>query len=447
MMSKASVIFSAGYLSQSLQAEFGNIPPVGLPYLNQVLLAAQLKSLPMQPCFVVLAKDMFISGSLKKCIERLGINILYGKADCSLVDNMTETLARLNFNYFDILLGDTLITNYDYSFNSYSAHKANYNYEWTPSRKLGHVFSGQILGIKKFSFLQLLQDKKLMNKKFSADILDKLEVNVSGNWIDFGHIHTLYNARRGQFEPRYFNDLNLQEGIVTKKSGNVFKIKAEKEWFRSAPKRVLTNLPRFYDSESESNYQLEYLECYTLRELSLFARLKDEDWKFIIEKFLNFLDDTQNIYRQSECEFDFNSFITNKNHERTLNSTVFPFNVDDEIFINKKNYGTIRNLIDNLNESIFKENFNSNVSYMHGDLCFSNIFYDFRSRNLKFIDPRGHIGNIITQWGFIDYDIAKFAHSLCYRYDDIIAGNFDGNIEHNRITTDIRIRCFIFISF
>ena len=68
------------------------------------------------------------------------------------------------------------------------------------------------------------------------------------------------------------------------------------------------------------------------------------------------------------------------------------------------------------------------VTMMHGDFCFSNILYDFKSKSVKVIDPRGidNDGNF-SMYGDMRYDVAKLAHSIVGLYDLIIAGMFDYN--------------------
>jgi hypothetical protein len=62
---------------------------------------------------------------------------------------------------------------------------------------------------------------------------------------------------------------------------------------------------------------------------------------------------------------------------------------------------------------------------MHGDFCFSNILYDSRVQRVRVIDPRGYVvANQPTTAGDLRYDMAKFAHSIVGRYDQIIAGRY-----------------------
>jgi len=64
---------------------------------------------------------------------------------------------------------------------------------------------------------------------------------------------------------------------------------------------------------------------------------------------------------------------------------------------------------------------------MHGDFCFSNILFSFRTDRVRLIDPRG----MDDRGGFSlhgdrRYDLAKLMHSVCGRYDLIMAGQHSG---------------------
>ena len=62
---------------------------------------------------------------------------------------------------------------------------------------------------------------------------------------------------------------------------------------------------------------------------------------------------------------------------------------------------------------------------MHGDFCFSNILYDFKSKTIRVIDPRGlDVEGHQSIYGDMRYDVAKLAHSILGMYDYIIGGNF-----------------------
>jgi streptomycin 6-kinase len=63
---------------------------------------------------------------------------------------------------------------------------------------------------------------------------------------------------------------------------------------------------------------------------------------------------------------------------------------------------------------------------MHGDFCFSNILYNARMRRIRTLDPRGYLsGKENSYFGDTRYDLAKLAHSVTGRYDEIISGRYD----------------------
>jgi len=73
-------------------------------------------------------------------------------------------------------------------------------------------------------------------------------------------------------------------------------------------------------------------------------------------------------------------------------------------------------------------------SFIHGDFCFSNIFFDFRSGRLKVVDPRGlDAQGRITPYGDFRYEIGKLAHSVIGLYDHIVAGHFSMSMDHHSI--------------
>jgi hypothetical protein len=82
----------------------------------------------------------------------------------------------------------------------------------------------------------------------------------------------------------------------------------------------------------------------------------------------------------------------------------------------------------------------------HGDLCFSNILFNFSNFEPVLIDPRGYFEKEIgfNLFGPIDYDKYKLAHSYILGYDYLIAGIekkdfFDLDSINNRIDVFIKI--------
>jgi hypothetical protein len=78
---------------------------------------------------------------------------------------------------------------------------------------------------------------------------------------------------------------------------------------------------------------------------------------------------------------------------------------------------------------------NSTLMPIHGDLCFSNLLYDTRLRQIKLIDPRGEFG-IPGIYGDQHYDLAKLLHSYSGGYDFIVSDRFKVSVTH-----DFRLDC------
>ena len=116
------------------------------------------------------------------------------------------------------------------------------------------------------------------------------------------------------------------------------------------------------------------------------------------------------------------------------------FKILENFDINKSLFTKIYD--DNL--AFFKGKFFKNV-LMHGDLCFSNILFDFRSFTPFFIDPRGYKDRNcgVEVHGPYIYDIIKLAHSYLCFYDYIIHGHFDVIDEIGSESFKIKMKKFI----
>jgi fructosamine-3-kinase len=84
----------------------------------------------------------------------------------------------------------------------------------------------------------------------------------------------------------------------------------------------------------------------------------------------------------------------------------------------KENLNTIKKIKYKLLQ--YKKNNKGIRSIIHGDLVFSNVFYDLK-KELKLIDPRGGQQNKFTTVGDLFYDFAKIYQSLT-GYEHILSG-------------------------
>ena len=128
-------------------------------------------------------------------------------------------------------------------------------------------------------------------------------------------------------------------------------------------------------------------------------------------------------YEDYKFRESLNQLYIEKTAERL---TDYGFNLNWKYKLNDIELPSLKEIIGTCEVSIF----NTDLSYVHGDLCFSNILIDdnFDVNNIEdhlyFIDPRGMIPNKskeITSVGDYKYDIGKLAHSIIGNYDLIKA--------------------------
>ncbi|MBF7049487.1 capsular biosynthesis protein, partial [Campylobacter volucris] len=98
---------------------------------------------------------------------------------------------------------------------------------------------------------------------------------------------------------------------------------------------------------------------------------------------------------------------------------------------NEKNPISLNDILNDINLYLLD---NKKYSIIHGDFCFSNIMFDFRSGFIKVFDPRGmDFEENITIYGDMYYDYAKLVHCIFGMYDFIISGFYTCTINNNKI--------------
>lgn len=162
----------------------------------------------------------------------------------------------------------------------------------------------------------------------------------------------------------------------------------------------------------------------------------DYEWENIFDEILDIIEENSKIKIELELEIKLKT-IKNMYLNKTLNrlnmvreNSSFKKFFNNEIIINEKKYKSldyyiskIKYLLDAYNLCDIK-----NLCVIHGDLCFTNIFYDNKNKTIKFIDPRGDFGGI-KFFGDVRYDLAKLLHSISGKYDLIISDNFKLKID------------------
>ncbi|MGX3043647.1 phosphotransferase [Helicobacter sp. T3_23-1056] len=458
------LITSANYLSSEFQSEFGKIPPSFLPlgarrlYEYQAGLFSDFTKNP-QKIILSLPQSFAISDFEKAKIAKLGITPLFVPENLSLGQSITYCLnMNLPLNEpLQILHGDTYFTRFapqnptDEPKNTLGISKALYGYEYAKldSHKFAlkdkitntqdFVLNGYFCIVNPYRFIEALiranYDFITALKFYSQDFAFHLLRNDF--WLDFGLISSYFHGKSVIFSHRHFNSMEIDshKHFIHKTSHHTDKIRAEIEWFESLPNDLRLFAPKIYPNQNKKSYKCEYLYLNTLAEIFVFGRLSSYAYKTIFEKIAQVLG---KIHAQKpvrlprrafgrSCNDNFMSPNFNYAQKSAERLSAFAkerhFNLNKPFRFNDKIAPSLNTLLDKLEHFISAD---FAPCFIHGDFCFSNICFDFRSLRPKIFDPRGldFSGNP-SVYGDKRYDFAKLSHSVLGLYDFIVFGFYE----------------------
>lgn len=442
------LITSAAYISSGFAVEFGEIPPSFLPIGNKCLYEHQyhlLKDLNSR-ISISIPEDFLLDEYSRKFFETNRIEIIPVPRGLSLGQSIIHSLNSTSecTKTLKILHGDTLFLNLDFKLKdciSISKNEGFYEravlnetddiqFKTKLSTDSEFVLSGY------FSF----SDSSLLVRGItssSGDFIrginsynEKIAISrfITVEWLDFGHLNTYHRSRAYMTTQRVFNEMVIDHGMVTKSSKNKTKIKAEAKWFSDLPYKIksfVPNLYRIFEESDKSGYSLEYLYHSPLSDLYCFSRLPSSMWRIIFREIWFFLDQCSNYSSDCEPSASFKTMCGDKTTERLGEfSKQSKFDINSGLTVNDYHVVSIEQMavhaLSKINEKSLIQN-----TLIHGDLCFSNILYDFRAKRIKVIDPRGiDINGNHTLYGDHRYDIAKLYHSVGGFYDLIVTGRY-----------------------
>lgn len=236
-------------------------------------------------------------------------------------------------------------------------------------------------------------------------------------------------------EPRHFNKISyVDEYTIEKSSSDKSKLEAECFWYENNQKFPA---PIIYDGYTDygdyAAYTMEYIHGDTLSEIFLSETpdtrlshlLSNEHIEQILYCIYEVLisGDSKKTILNDSAEFKipityytgFNrvlieSLYSEKTYSRLAEAKI---DLNKQYIINGKSTPALRKIIEDSPVIVT----NDDITYIHGDLCFSNIIWNGTP---FFIDPRGCLSDgKFSTVGDIKYDIGKLAHSIIGRYDQI----------------------------
>jgi hypothetical protein len=256
-----------------------------------------------------------------------------------------------------------------------------------------------------------------------------------GTWFDLGHLQTFYQSHSHFTTERSFNALKIGRRTVIKRSQDRFKMCAEADWFCNISPQLRPFCPQFvqrFETADSAGYELAFEHLMTLSDMFVFGAHDLIVWGEVFEACDEFL----SICRQAACDLgrgeDVDDLLFKKTAERLkLFARDRDVHVDKEFRFDGRMVPSPMEIARQSYELVRKGEIVP--SLMHGDFCFSNIFYDFHKRMIKVIDPRGYVRRgTPTVFGDLRYDLAKLHHSVVGKYDLIIAGFAKGAWDGSR---------------
>lgn len=454
---RIGLIASGTFLSDGLSAELGRIAPCLVPLGNDHLLYHQHKVIQnlADKIFVSLPEGFNLHPMDQKRIEELGIEILYSDPTLKIGESIANCINSIGLYDYELLIlyGDTLIQGLDtFPRNAVSVHNCWGEYSWAALDEIFGIRSDEhvdmtLSGLFSFSNIPDLL-RSIVRAK--GDFLEairlysqatEIELFNKGDWFDFGHVQTYFQSTGLVTTQRGFNSLQITKREVLKASHNCRKMKAEAGWFRDIPAHMATFTPAFLGERKVNGvfgYATANTYLSTLANLAVFGDLKTSTWNNILGACAEFLRECRKVapaekmnlsadwYFGSKTKARVEEFSRSEAGTRMLSCTK----------IDGRAVPPISDILDISNDIIRKTN-HGYECMVHGDFCFSNIFYDFRSTSIKVIDPRGELPDGTRSiYGLQSYDIAKLAHSIIGGYDLIIANYVRCAVLDGTMSTD-----------
>jgi hypothetical protein len=429
------LILSSAYCAEELASEFGQIPPAFLPVGGKRLFERQRAVFPIGNAWLTVPASFNFEQTDMLLLQSLGIRTIPIKDGSTLGLAFAQCCSVLNDEPTHILFGDTLVYPNDLddlNGNILGAGASDEEYPWHQLRPeiggntdqvlIGYIHVDDIMGLEESVLaadLDFIEGIYRHHRKVPWRVMENL------HWLDFGHIHTYFQSKSSISTARSFNEVITSRRITHKLSDDRDKIDAEASWFENLPGQMRPFGATFagrIEKNGKSGYCTESLYLNTLADLYVFSNLNKAVWLGIFDSCLEFLDEAAKF--QTGLIEDSNSLYLEKTLSRMDRfARESNFDIYAPCVLNGHAMPSLVQIASSTADAINASAQQRTI--VHGDLCFSNVFYDFRARCIKVIDPRGiNAKGEHTLYGDQRYDVAKLHHSVIGGYDFIIAGRY-----------------------
>ncbi|HEX5378850.1 MAG TPA: hypothetical protein VFW47_09765 [Phenylobacterium sp.] len=445
------LIMSGAVVGQELAAEFGPLPPALLPVGTQKLYELQLAALgSAERQHLVLPETHALSPYDRERLAALNVEVIPIPEGLRLGEALVYALNSIGAGDVPvhILHGDTLISDPPLDQADVVVGGARTNeYAWaemdidsqgriralvdTPAGEDGH--EGWPVAAGYFAFasgLDLLRSLTRMRGDFVGAVNHYLSGHPvrqapAEGWLDFGHLQTFFQSRLAVTTARAFNTVRIDGLTARKSSADSAKIWAETHWLQEAPPSVQVYCGRLLGFGSDKGrvfYETEYEFLPVLSELFVHGAVGRKPWLRILASCESFLRACAAEKGPGSGDAALKALAADKTAVRLEDyARATGFDIHAPLSLDGAPCPSLAEIAQRLVPAYGLDS-GRPESLMHGDLCFSNLLYDSRVRRIKAIDPRGLVGEKPTIFGDLRYDLAKLAHSIIGRYDQIVAG-------------------------
>lgn len=434
------LITSAAYISPGLGSEFGLLPPSMLPVQSSRLYSHQLKLFDgEEKIFLSLPKSYKLEKHDADDLNQKGVEVIRVPDDITLGHSVIYCLNIIGDydSELKILHGDTLFEKISKEIDIYAVAKREDDYKWAGVSCDGNdslIYAGYFAFSSPRQLIRSIAESEYDFMKGIESYSNVIPMRrwETNTWKDFGLVNSYYRSVSKMTTERAFNSLEATKYTITKYSKDYRKILSEAHWFKNLPINLRHYVPTVWEEGKDENgrgyYTIEYYYLSSLSNLFVFGRNSKFTWFEILEACQEFLNDISAVKPSNPKEVaQVNNLLFGSKTKERLSNYCQTENIDMEFpfIINGISTPSLKAIIQEL-EADIQLDAEQFVNVMHGDFCFSNILYDFKTKSIKVLDPRGcDAKGGESEYGDIRYDVAKLAHSILGLYDFIIGGRFE----------------------
>ena len=264
------------------------------------------------------------------------------------------------------------------------------------------------------------------------------EIIETEAFLDISNYNNFLSYISGGFDARFFNSLEGNDYVITKKSTNKKKIKQEYMYYQLLPddmKKWMIMPYNYEETEKYAKYTMERLHATDIAIRWTHKAIDEEEFVSILKKTFYYLTSrTTKAVKKEEYDKLASKLYIEKVKTRIddLKKDKL-FNIFDMYIKSGTDFDSIDEIYDfylKLYEkySIKKKNYTAVIG--HGDLCFANMLYNKEADLLKLIDPKGALTKD-ELWTNPYYDVAKLSHSICGNYDFFNCGSYSIYLDNN----------------